>query len=301
MGSKFPCKKVTSEIPETAVATWKERDGHYCLFEGTGWNSSSPEAADGLIYQAGMSSAVWEIGYQAICKVKTWSEGMESESDTLAFVASRFPHIPLPEVIYSWVDKKLDRTFLILRRVQGQTLAKVWPSLTSEQKVQTATTVAQYCHDLAEETAENLQSATGCGVLELFLASDAEESHPSWKPRPLGPLSRTVAERYLQKMSTQSPPPIGDRFHFYHADLSPTNTLISDDSGFYPKFWIPLKPYRSGGFNLDVPDDSRYDWTDLFESKLSDVGFTLDHNHVEWQKSLVFTFFDVNELRDATP
>ncbi|GAB1203522.1 hypothetical protein APSETT445_002157 [Aspergillus pseudonomiae] len=125
MGSKFPCKKVTSEIPETAVATWKERDGHYCLFEGTGWNSSSPEAADGLIYQAGMSSAVWEIGYQAICKVKTWSEGMESESDTLAFVASRFPHIPLPEVIYSWVDKKLDRTFLILRRVQGQTLAKI--------------------------------------------------------------------------------------------------------------------------------------------------------------------------------
>lgn len=113
MGSKFLCKKVISGIPEAAVASWKERDGHYCLLEGTIRNSSSPEAAEGLIYQAGMSSAVWEIGSEAICKVKTWAEGMDSESNTLAFVASRFPHILLPEVTYSWVDEQLERTFFI--------------------------------------------------------------------------------------------------------------------------------------------------------------------------------------------
>jgi hypothetical protein len=105
-------------------------------------------------------------------------------------------------------------------------------------------------------------------------------------------------------------PPIGDRFHFYHADLGPTNILLSDDgtikavldwesAGYYPKFWIPLKPYWSGGFNLDAPDDSRYDWTDLLESKLSDVGFKLDRSHVEWQKSLDFTFFDLDEFCDV--
>ncbi|KAJ1709461.1 hypothetical protein COH20_003413 [Aspergillus flavus] len=113
MGSKFLCKKVISGIPEAAVASWKERDGHYCLLEGTIRNSCSPEAAEGLIYQAGMSSAVWEIGSEAICKVKTWAEGMDSESNTLAFVASRFPHILLPEVTYSWVDEQLERTFFI--------------------------------------------------------------------------------------------------------------------------------------------------------------------------------------------
>ncbi|KAB8219218.1 hypothetical protein BDV33DRAFT_174267 [Aspergillus novoparasiticus] len=311
MGSKFLCKKITSRISEAAVASWKERDGYYCLIEGTNVNSSSPETADGLIYQAGMSSAVWEIGSEAICKVKTWAEGMESESNTLAFVASRFPHIPLPEVIYSWVDEQLERTFLILRRVQGQTLANTWPSLTSEKRAQVAATVAQYCHDLAEATSENLQSATGCGVLEPFLTVDAEASHPSWKRQSLGPLSRTVAERYLRKISTQLCPPVGERFHFYHADLSPTNILLSGDSsieaildwesaGFYPKFWIPLKPYRSGGFNLDIPGDSRYDWTDLFVSNLSDEGFTPDHDHVLWQKTFIFTFFNVNELHDAT-
>ncbi|GFF76812.1 hypothetical protein IFM62136_09413 [Aspergillus lentulus] len=309
MGSKFLCKKATNGIPKAAVATWREDDGQFYLVEATRANSLE-KAADGLIYQAGMSSAVWEIGTHAICKVKTWSGGMESESNTLSFVASRFPHIPIPEVIYSWVDEQLSRTFMILRRVQGQTLASAWPTLTLEKKADVAITVARYCRDLAEATSEKLQSATGCGVLEPFLTVDAEASHPSWKPRPLGPFSRIEAEKYFLRISTMPLPPIGDRFYFYHADLGPTNILLSDDgtieaildwesAGYYPKFWIPLKPYRSGGFNLDAPDDSRYDWTDLLESKLSDVGFRLDRNHVEWQKSLDFTFFDLDELCDA--
>ena len=102
-------------------------------------------------------------------------------------------------------------------------------------------------------------------------------------------------------------PTIGKKFHFYHADLGPTNILILDDgtvtaildwesAGVYSKFWIPLKPYRSGGFNLDVQDDSRFEWTDLLESHLANVGFPLDHDHVKWQKSLDFTFFELGEL-----
>lgn len=310
MGTKILCRKSTTGIPDTAVAAWEESDGHYYLLEATDMNSLSfQQAANGLIYQAGMSSAVWEIGTNAICKVKTWTEGMESESNTLAFVASRFPHIPLPKVIYSWVDEQQGRTFLILRRVKGQTLARAWQSLTSEQRSHIAATAAQYCCDLAQVTSENLQSATGCGILEPFLTVDAKPSHPSWKPRPLGPLSRSATERYFKKLSTQPIPTIGEKFYFYHADLSPTNILISDNgtitaildwesAGFYPKFWIPLKPYRSGGFNLDAPDNSRYDWTNLLELNLANVGFALDHDHVEWQKSLDFTFFEVGELHD---
>jgi hypothetical protein len=167
MGSMFLCKKANGGIPKAAVATWRDNDnGQYYIIEATGANSPDT-AADGLIYHAGTSSAVWEIGH-AICKVKTWSDGMERESDTLAFVASRFPYIPVPEVIYSWVNERLGRSFLILRRIQGQTLASAWPSLTPEQKNDIATTVAQYCRDLAEATSERLQSATGCAVLEPF-------------------------------------------------------------------------------------------------------------------------------------
>ncbi|PYH66762.1 uncharacterized protein BO88DRAFT_406437 [Aspergillus vadensis CBS 113365] len=41
---------------------------NYHLLEATNVDSLE-KTADGLIYQAGLSSAVWEIGSQAICKV----------------------------------------------------------------------------------------------------------------------------------------------------------------------------------------------------------------------------------------
>jgi hypothetical protein len=120
--------------------------------------------------------------------------------------------------------------------------------------------------------------------------------------------SRAVAETYFQRISTLPLPSLGERFHFYHADLGPTNILLSDkgvfildweSAGYYPKFWIPLKPYRSGGFNLDAPDDSRYDWVDLLELELSDLGFQLDYGDVKWHESLDFSFFDLNEFLDT--
>lgn len=306
----FLCKKFASGQAENPIVTWKDEDGDYCLVESQFRESHSSEAlSEGLIYQAGMSSAVWTIGSHAICKVKTWCEGMELESSTLAFIANKFPHIPSPHVIHSWLDKKLNRSFLILRRIQGQTLERAWPSLTPDQKEQAASTVAQYCHDLAGVTSQNIQSATGCGVLEPFLNVRAEETHPTWKPRLLGPLSRTVTEKYLRRISTLPTPLIGNEFHFYHADLGPTNIILSDDgfvkgildwesAGFYPRFWISLKPYRSPGFNLDAPNDSRYAWADLLISKLSDMGFALDPEYVTWHKSLNTSYFDLSELVD---
>ncbi|KAL3459657.1 hypothetical protein BJX64DRAFT_291005 [Aspergillus heterothallicus] len=308
MGSKFICKRATADIPEDAVGAWgKDHEQYYLVKILDSYLSSSSSAAEGLVYQAGTSSAVWAIGKHAICKVKTWAVGMEEESRTLAFVAARFPHIPIPEVIYSWIDDKMERTFLILRRVEGQTLQKAWPSLSLEGRNRVAASVAQYCSDLADATSGNLESSTGLGVLEPFLNVDGEESHPTWKPRPLGPFSHSMAKRYFQRISTQQLPIIGDEFHFYHSDLGPTNILVSGDgtvvsildwesAGFYPRFWIALKPYRSRGFNLDSPDDARYEWVDLLLSKLADLGFVLDHEHVKWHKTLNYTYFDVGEL-----
>ncbi|KAL2825691.1 hypothetical protein BJY01DRAFT_241505 [Aspergillus pseudoustus] len=237
MGSEVVCKRATSQAPDNALAAWKEDGGYYYLARNTRSNAPpGADAAGGMIYQAGTSSAVWEIGNNAICKV-----------------------------IYSWIDVELSRTFLVLRRVQGgQTLERAWPSLNSEKRAHVAASIARYCLDLADETSDYLQSSTGCGVLEPFLNVDGKESHPSWKPRPLGPLSWCVAERYFQKISTVPMPGLGRCFHFYHADLNPTNILVADDgttvsildwesAGFYPRFWIPLKPWRSGGFNLDAP------------------------------------------------
>ncbi|KAB8273583.1 hypothetical protein BDV30DRAFT_109420 [Aspergillus minisclerotigenes] len=86
---------------------------------------------------------------------------------------------------------------------------------------------------------------------------------------------------------------------FSQATVASKQSWIGNQLGFTRSFGFLL--YRSGGFNLDIPGDSRYDWRDLFVSKLPDEGFTPDHGHVGWQKTLNFTFFNINEHYDATP
>jgi Phosphotransferase enzyme family len=238
---------------------------------------------------------------------------MELESDTLAFLALKFPHIPIPEVVYTWLDTELERTFRLLKRIEGQTLQSAWLSLSSGQRDQVATTVAQYCRDISTLRSPLFQSATGRGVYDLFLNVKAESSHPSCRPRLLGPFQRHTFEKYLQKMSKQPTPALGDSFCFYHADLGPTNILVSNDgevkgildwesAAFYPRFWVSLKPYLSAGFNLDTPE-SRREWADLLIVKLSEAGFEFNMKHVEWFRQLDMTSFDINDtpfLRNIT-
>ncbi|KAL2829551.1 hypothetical protein BDW59DRAFT_170559 [Aspergillus cavernicola] len=221
MGTRFLCRRLVSDDSENIIASWKDADGTLGLFEHDGSVSTNEQQCNDLVYQAGTSSAVWATGSEAICKVKTWTCGMEMESDTLAFIRARAPHIPVPEVKYGWLDEKLSRTYLILRRIRGTTLQHAWNSLTVDQHNALAGIVAQYCFDLTRATSARLESATGCGVLEPFLNVSAEESHPSWKPRLLGPMSTETFTRYLRKISHSPPPPVNE-FYFYHADLSPT-------------------------------------------------------------------------------
>ncbi|PWY63601.1 hypothetical protein BO83DRAFT_154922 [Aspergillus eucalypticola CBS 122712] len=57
MGSKNMCKKSIDGVPKIAVASWRGCNGQYYLLEATNVNPLK-KTADGLIYQAGLSSAV---------------------------------------------------------------------------------------------------------------------------------------------------------------------------------------------------------------------------------------------------
>jgi hypothetical protein len=95
------------------------------------------------------------------CKVKAWVEHMESEAETLRFVRKRFDGIPVPEVMYDWVEHISNRSFLLLRPVRGRTLQVAWPSLSHEQRTKVAQNVAECCAILAKETSNSLETATG--------------------------------------------------------------------------------------------------------------------------------------------
>lgn len=293
MGSSKVCERATIKIPSNAIVSWEDGEGTFYLRERVENEPLLPEDSidTGLVHEGGTSAAVWSIGTSTFCKVKAWCEGLEAEIDTIRFVARNAPCIPIPEVIYSWVDHDWNRSFLILKQVGGQTLGDAWPQLSLPQKSQIASQVAKYCSKLAEVTSLTFESATHCGVLEPFLEEDAEPSHPSWKPRPLGPLSLEDLSSYLLQQSNTYCPDVGLSLHFYHADLGPSNIMVSEEgnlegiidwesAGFYPRCWIASKPMISAGFYLNPTETKRGAWRDLLGSMLKKEGFEPGHLHI---------------------
>jgi len=286
LGSSRVCERVTTLNPSNTIISWEDHDGTFCLRELVEEDLLFAEDGldMGLVHKGGTSAAVWSIGPNAFCKVKAWREGLEAESDTIEFVRKNVPSIPLPEIIFSWVDHKWNRSFLILKRVSGQTLRDAWPRLSLAQRSEAASQVAKYCSALAGITSLTFESATHCGVLEPFLTVAAKPSHPSWIPRPLGPLLLTDFTTYLSRQLATRYPDIGC-FYYYHADLGPGNIIVSESgnvegiidwesAGFYPRFWIASKPMLSPGFYLSPAEGTnREAWRDLLRRMLQKEGF----------------------------
>lgn len=103
---------------------------------------------------------------------------MQLEGDTIRFV-NGISSIPTPEIVFSWVDVEWNRSFLILKALDGRTLGQVWVSLSVEQCSQIAGTVAQFCKTLALSTSRSMMTANGSGVLEPYLTARHPESEPS--------------------------------------------------------------------------------------------------------------------------
>lgn len=68
----------------------------------------------------------------------------------------------------------------------------------------------------------------------------------------------------MARISTEPAPDIVPHFHFYHADLGPTNIMVSEDgdhvtgiidwesAAYYPRFWAATKPVTAGAFGLSA-------------------------------------------------
>jgi hypothetical protein len=259
------------------------------------------EAEEDRIYSMGSSAACWRFG-DAYFKVKSWCEGMDTESNLIAFAREAVPSIPVPKVYCSWLDRAWNRSFLVLAAVEGKTLNEAWPSLSDTQRQKVAATVATFCETLASQTSQKLQNPSGGSVLEPFLTYKKDFALPSWIPHPLGPLSQAELHAYLTKLNPEAQLEIGDTFHFYHADFGPTNILLSDEgeisgiidwesAGFCPRFWIGTKPLASGGFNLSPEQElaKKRAWAVLSASALAERGFRSNLDmYREWKKSIEF-------------
>ena len=282
------CEKVDNagSKPLNAVADWQDGDDTFYLRERTDEDSLSGGDADAEIdrvHVGGTSAAVWYLG-NAFCKVHAWCKGLELEANTMRFVRKKAPEVPIPELVYAWIDHNLSRTFVITKRVGGQTLERAWPQLPSLQRTQIADDVARFCLLLAANTSSRFETATGYGIHEPRLMESAHPSHPSWMPRTLGPFSLEAIRAYMAKISTEAAPEIGPQFYFYHADLGPTNIMVSADghvtgiidwesAAYYPQFWVATKPVFSGSFWLECETDEPKLWGQLLGQALETKGY----------------------------
>ncbi|KAF2815600.1 uncharacterized protein BDZ99DRAFT_457582 [Mytilinidion resinicola] len=298
LGSSVVCETAI-QVPKDALKSWKDDNGViHCLREVFGDEDASiasrtcGSSESGRIHHAGTSAAVWSLG-GAFIKVKAWRHGMQLESDTIRYV-NRVSSVPTPEVVYSWVDTDWNRSFLVLKPLKGRTLLQAWETLSIDRRMELASTVARFCKTLALSTSKMLETANGKGIIEPFLTAQPPNSEPSWKPQFLGPYSTYQLQSYLSDPSVTGDTEL---FYFYHADLGPTNIIVTEDgsivgivdwesAAFYPMFWLGTKPLVSAGFFLHSGAERRA-WAILLASSLEEEGFASDMvRYLAWKKAV---------------
>ena len=274
------CEKTAIKSPDNVIAAWEEDDDTYILRTPKDHETASPpltELSDTvkIVHEGGTLSVVWTIGRQVFCKAKLHIPNQESEANTIRFVQKVAPQISTPEVIHTWTER--DRSFLLLKRIQGSTLRDAWVHLTPSQRTSAVETVARICDLLCQHTSPTLRSVTGKPLLEPFLATPKSEL--------VGPLTHEECMRHFS-LPAPDAPALEAEFHFYHPDLGPSNIIVSDEgivagiidweaAGYYPRFWVATKPAFCPGLDFDPPVAGFEDaeWRRRLRRELEKLGF----------------------------
>jgi hypothetical protein len=175
MGTAVTCVKIKPDAtpPTNSLVSWSDGAFMFHLLPqhdvAAGITDEQPSSLQNepeyqLIHEAGSCNAVWIIGNEVVCKIHAWKEGIQMESETIAFIREHFPDILVTEVVYEWVDKAINRSFLIMKRIRARTLEVAWPRLTHQQRLNIAKEVADYTATVASKTCDHLQTISGCGV-----------------------------------------------------------------------------------------------------------------------------------------
>jgi aminoglycoside phosphotransferase len=252
------CELVKSSPPQDTIAHWSDRSGRsFCLRKAHLDATSTPLQP---FYAIGDEVALWDFAGK-IWKVKEITPKMELEGDTIKFVKNNFPGIPVPQVVCYWTDDSRQTSFMVMNRADGRTLDSAWASLTAFQRVSVSETIAGYLEKLATLQSTRLETATGHGIADRFMAPKTATSSTEFPLLRL--LSLEEAGKYFQPLE------ITEQFVFSHGDLNSQNVMVDDHgrvscfidwelAGFVPRWWVHFKAHL---FAMQLSDE-RYtrDW-----------------------------------------
>ena len=277
----YVCEIADEKSPKITIANWNDSAQNFILrtLEDTDLDTANAPQATEPFHVGGFSSVVWEIGFHAFCKVKTWNSEIEPEAQIISYVNKVAPEIPTPEVIHAWTEH--DRSFLLLKRAQGKTLESAWSEMSRTQRDTAIKTLVDYCKILAQIKGSILGSPSGKPLSEQWLAMGSELL--------VGPFDHGGFVRYLSNSGVE-PPTIEKSFVFLHLDLSPTNIMVDngaivclldwEHAGFVFPSWLSTKLRLSPAFDFDPPIPGEV-WRQILREALEKSGFP-QSEHVWW-------------------
>lgn len=321
IGTFMSCEELQGQSPpEDAVAHWNDGDSTFCLRPRLPTTSPSGDSAVGKFYDRATCHAAWNLSPNIICKCTSWTEGMEVEGTTIEFVVKNAPSVPVPEVIYYWIDPTWERVFTIVRRVQGVRFNEAWFSLSEEQRVDVAAQLAKHAVTLSKLTSSRCEKPSGAGVTysgDLFGGLPRERG-VIWRVPLHSPATAEELTAIMAKLYGAPPPDMGKCFIFAHTDMSPTNVFVHmpteetghvqlsaiidwETAGFYPHWYPSTNARITRGFGLDdefldEPPPGQWDWLRILSDALIEEGFRCEQR---WYMQVMG--MEISEEVDAKP
>lgn len=182
--------------------------------------------------------------------------------------------IPTPAVVKEWVQGD-NRHFLLTERAPGETLAKLYPTLSVSDKERIADEVAELVHQLRPLQSSQIGGLGGTPLHQgwLFL-NNMEPAGPFSSDDELWDFMKVglakAPEKAVENLRKEMPD--CKPYTWTHGDLSPENIMVKDGkvtgildwefSGYYPVWWEYVKA------GVGSPDD--VEWSKILGEKIRD-------------------------------
>lgn len=213
------------------------------------------------------------MGSNLILKERS-SEPPNFETSNIRFLASR-TSIPTPKVIEEWQEDD-GAYFLLTRRIQGQPLSELWPTMSWADKERVAKQTAEYLMQLRELRSDRMESIGGQPLYSAFLFPNGygighgpiSSDDELWAEMlALTQVPKQICSKLRQRMPTAAP------YTFTHGDLTNVNIMVEngnlagildwESSGYFPVWW----EFTCAGIGLGQEEK---EWKELLRKHLPD-------------------------------
>ncbi|RAL04726.1 aminoglycoside phosphotransferase family protein [Aspergillus ibericus CBS 121593] len=221
---------------------------------------------------------IWSIGNGLILKDR--GPGLRSfETFNANFVREK-TIIPVPTIIGSWQDG--DRVVILMKRIPGEPLSKLWPKLKPKERESIAKQTAGYLSQLRRLTSDKIQGVGNRPIYSnlLFPYKRGGDSFPPhgpfssddalWADMGIG-IKKTFPASMYDDLRRVMPP--AKPYTFTHCDLASDNIMVQDGkvkgildweySGYFPVWWEYV--CTSAAFNQEDQE-----WKTLLRKHLRD-------------------------------